>query len=140
MMRLLVRFAVFLPLIEVVLIVLVWEAIGPWWTLGALLGGSLAGWVLLRMSPLQTVLGVRAHLRRGEGPEPAVFGGLALGLAGLLLLVPGFFTDFLALLLLIGPARSLLFRHLREQTGPAPPPAGKPPLEGVFREDRDQGP
>ncbi|MDA8390134.1 MAG: FxsA family protein [Gammaproteobacteria bacterium] len=136
-MRLLLRFAVFLPLIEVVLIVLVWRAIGPWWTLAALAGGSLAGLALLRISPLQTVLGVRTHLLRGEGPEPALLGGLALGLAGLLLLVPGFFTDFLALLLLVGPARALLLRHLRKDADPIPPAGDKPPLEGTFHEDRD---
>ncbi len=142
MMSWLFRFVLFLPLIEVVGIILVWAAVGPWWTIGALVGGSLLGFVLLRISPLRTAVEVRAHVLRGEMPGPAMFGGLSLGLAGLLLLVPGFFTDFLALILLFGPARTLLFGRLPDGAAPPlrPPSAGQPPIEAVFRADHDEAP
>lgn len=128
----LLRFVAFLPLIEVVVIVLVWRAIGPWWTLGLLMAGPLAGLALVRLSPVRTFGHVRAALSEGRVPGDAMWEGAALGLAGLLLLFPGFFSDFLALVLLIGPAR----RALRRPPGP-PPPAVREPLEGRFRSYRD---
>lgn len=94
-MRRLMQFAAFLPLIEVVLIVIVWRAIGGWWTLALLVAGSLIGVGLLRVSPVRTVAGVRAELVRGGHPGPAVMGGLALALAGALFLFPGFFPTCL---------------------------------------------
>jgi UPF0716 protein FxsA len=131
------RFVALLPLIEVVVIVLVWQAIGPWWTLGLLVAGPVAGLALLRLSPVRTFGHVRAAMSRGQLPHEAVWGGAALGLAGLLLIFPGFFSDLLALVLLIGPAR----RALRRPPPEAPPPAAgggpREPLEGRFRSHRD---
>ncbi|WP_298139648.1 FxsA family protein [Acidiferrobacter sp.] len=133
----LLRFMVFLPLIEVVVIVLVWRAIGPWWTLGLLAAGPVAGVALLRLSPVRTLGHVHAALSRGRLPHEAVWEGAALGLAGLLLIVPGFFSDLLALVLLAGPGRRALRRPA--QVVPPPPPGGpsREPLEGRFRPDRD---
>ncbi len=132
----LLRFVVFLPLIEVVVIVLVWRAIGPWWTLALLAAGPIAGLALLRLSPVRTFGHVRAALSQGRLPDDAVLGGAALGFAGLLLLFPGFLSDFLALVLLLGPAR----RALRRPPNPPPPTVRDPdrePLEGRFRSYRD---
>ncbi len=132
----LLRFIAFLPLIEVVVIVLVWRAIGPWWTLALLAAGPIAGFALLRLSPVRTFGHARAALTQGRLPDDAVWEGAALGLAGLLLLIPGFLSDFLALALLIGPAR----RALRRPPTPPPPAARDPdrePLEGRFRSYRD---
>ncbi len=137
MLARLLRLAVFLPLIEVVVIVLVWQAIGPWWTLALLAAGPVAGLVLLRLSPVRTLGHARAALARGQLPHDAVWEGVALGLAGLLLLFPGFFSDLLAIMLLLGPGR----RALRRPPGRSGPPAAGPgteePLEGQYRSYRD---
>ncbi|HUW99152.1 MAG TPA: FxsA family protein [Acidiferrobacter sp.] len=141
MIRFLFRFLVFLPLIEVVLIILVWRAWGPWWTLGLLFSGSLAGLSLLRRFPVRTLAQVRALAQRGQPPDRAIWEGMAQGIAGLLLLVPGFFSDFLAFLVLLG----LGWRRLWRPRPPAPPASGssvpgsstKEPLEGQFRTYRD---
>ena len=136
MIRWLLRFVVFLPLIEVVVIVLVWHAIGPWWTLALLAAGPIAGLALLRLSPVRTFGHARAALAQGRLPDSAVWEGAALGFAGLLLLFPGFLSDFLAIALLIGPAR----RALRRPPNPPPPAVRDPdrePLEGRYRSHRD---
>lgn len=137
MIRFLVRFMAFLPLIEVVLIVLVWHALGPWWTLALLFSGSLAGLAVLRLSPIRTLDHLRAQLQRGQAPNAIVWDGMALGVAGLLLLVPGFFSDFLAVALLLGPGRRLLRRPRGVDPPPTTPAAEQKPLEGRFRTYRD---
>lgn len=65
---------------------------------------------------------------------------LAVGFAGLLLLIPGLVTDTLALIVLFGPLRRRLFAALGGGTGSAGPATGdtrysRPgdPIEGEFR-------
>ncbi len=130
MMGWVLRFLVLLPVIEVVLIVLVWHAVGPWWTLGLLFSGSFAGLALLRLSPAHALTQARSAMASGRVPDTALFEGMRIGAAGLLLLVPGFFSDFLGLALLAGLGRRWLTRH--GKNGP-PGPGGHKPLEGRFR-------
>jgi UPF0716 protein FxsA len=57
--------------------------------------------------------------------------GLALVFAGILLIVPGFFTDLLAVLLVIRPLRrALLLAFIPRRPPPPPPPRGGPPARG----------
>lgn len=61
--------------------------------------------------------GMFDHLRQAQdgrvlGPELLV-DDMAVGLAGLLLIVPGLITDFAALLVMFGPLRRRLARALR---------------------------
>ena len=63
--------------------------------------------------------------------------GMAVGIAGLLLMVPGLISDFFAIIVLIGPLRRRLGRWLM---GPQPEPyvpqrdvSSESPIEGDFR-------
>ena len=63
--------------------------------------------------------------------------GMAVGIAGLLLMVPGLVSDFFAIIVLIGPLRRRLARWLM---GPQPEPyvpqrdvSSESPIEGDFR-------
>ena len=77
-------------------------------------------------------------LQRGEAVGPNLFlDEMALGFAGVLLMVPGLITDSLALLVLIGPLRRRIGRFFgREpETGPATRREvdGSHTIEGSFR-------
>src|SRR5690606_38751962 len=61
-----------------------------------------------RSSDLSTLMRARAEIDRGELPARELFEGLCLVLAGALLMVPGFVTDSLGLLLFFPPFRYLL--------------------------------
>ena len=70
------------------------------------------------------------------GPE-LLLDDMAMGFSGLLLMVPGMITDFIALIVLIGPLRRRLARALM---GPQPEPYSPPhdngqheTIEGSFR-------
>jgi UPF0716 protein FxsA len=103
---------VLLPLIEIGLFVRVGGWIGLWPTLALVLAmAALGSWILRVQGGM-----ARADLRRSldefrDPAEPVAHGGLIL-LAGLLLLIPGFFTDLIGLALLIRPARNLAVRAL----------------------------
>jgi UPF0716 protein FxsA len=101
-----------LPVIEITLFVQSVETIGVLPTLAAAIGAGVIGIRLLRRQGLALLLGMRAQLDRGELPVAEAFDALCLTAAGLLLLLPGFFTDLLALPLLLPPVRALLCRIL----------------------------
>lgn len=100
-------FALFigLPLIEIGLFVTVGGAIGLWPTLAIVLGTGFLGSWLIKNQGRQAMMGMRGPKDVMADPMGAVaHGGLTL-LAGILLILPGFFTDTLGLLLLLPPVR-----------------------------------
>ncbi|MGE4218097.1 MAG: FxsA family protein [Alphaproteobacteria bacterium] len=94
-----------LPIAEIATFIQVGDLIGLWPTLLAIVGTGVLGTILVRIQGLQTLRQVQASLDRGEAPVAELFGGLALLLAGVMLLLPGFITDALGFLLLIPPLR-----------------------------------
>jgi len=107
-----------LPVVEIMLWIKSASLIGAGATIVVSVGAVLAGFAILRHQGLTTVLEARARLERGEMPVEAAFDGLCLSLAGLLLILPGFLTDALALLLLLPPVRALAWAWL-ERNGTA---------------------
>ena len=97
-----------MPLLEIAVFIEVGGAIGVWPTIGLTVATALAGSLLLRHQGLTTLMRARAQMDRGELPARELFEGLCLVLAGALLLVPGFVTDALGLLLFLPPFRRLL--------------------------------
>ena len=109
------------PLIEIALFVTVGGAIGLWATLAVVLGTGLLGSWVIRRQGMHVVAQVRsgaAHLA-----SPMAHGALIV-VAGMLLILPGFFTDTVGLLLLIAPLRrgliATLLTRVRFQNAPMP--------------------
>ena len=109
-----------LPLAELAVFIAVAATIGFAWALSLLLAGSLAGGLVLRHAGGSHIARVRAAM--GEGSFTALqadsSGSLTL-LAGILLLIPGFITDVLGLLLLLAPLRRALGVLLGLKPAPA---------------------
>jgi UPF0716 protein FxsA len=97
------------PLAEIALLIVVGRAIGVAATLGLLVLAGVIGVGLIRVQGFATLLRVRAALERGEAPTDALFRGACFVAAGLLLILPGFLSDIIALALLaLVPPRNLL--------------------------------
>ncbi|HMA14656.1 MAG: FxsA family protein [Bacteroidota bacterium] len=97
-----------MPLLEIAVFIEVGGVIGVWPTIGLTIATALAGSLLLRHQGFTALMRARAQMDRGELPARELFEGLCLVLAGALLLVPGFVTDALGLLLFLPPFRRLL--------------------------------
>ncbi|HIC79791.1 MAG TPA: FxsA family protein [Kiloniellaceae bacterium] len=110
----LVLLAVFigLPLLEIAVFIEVGSAFGVWPTIAATVATAIAGSLLLRAQGLATLLRARAQMDQGQLPAREMFEGICLVLAGALLLVPGFVTDALGLLLFVPPFREVLRRFI----------------------------
>lgn len=98
------------PLIEVFLFAEVGEAIGGWLTVGLVVLTAAAGMMMVRFQGMTVLERARRAMEREEPPVAEVAEGLGLLAAGVLLLVPGFFTDAVGFALLVPPLRMLILR------------------------------
>jgi len=110
--RLLLIGVLALPLVEIALFVLVGQAIGLWATLAAVILIGLAGALVLRWQGVAVLGEMQRRMRQGELPARQMGDTMLIGLAGLFLLIPGFFSDIVGLLLLIPFTRRLIWRML----------------------------
>ncbi len=110
---------VLVPLAEILVILQVGEAIGGWWTAALLVADSLLGAYLLRVEGRRAWSEFRAALEEGRWPGDEVAQGALVIVGGTLLLTPGFLTDALGFLLLLGPTRRMVARRLRARVGGA---------------------
>ncbi|MEO6881933.1 MAG: FxsA family protein [Mycobacteriaceae bacterium] len=110
--------------VEVVLLLLVGSWLGVGWTLLALLGTSVLGGVLLRNQGRRTVAALReAQARNRSGGRELADGALG-GVGALLLVLPGFGTDLLGVLLVLPPTRALVRPLLAASLGRRMPLVG----------------
>jgi UPF0716 protein FxsA len=114
----------FLVLAEIAVFIYVGEAIGVLATLGLTLFGMIAGAILLRAQGMATLMRVRAEIEAGRTPARPLGEGAVLAVAALLIILPGFLTDLMGILLFLPPVRELLWRAVRSRvqvvTAPAP--------------------
>lgn len=145
------------PVLELFVFVKVAGAIGFFPALLLIILGSMFGVFVLRVAGLATALRARESLNRGELPAQTMLEGLMLALAGGLLILPGFISDVVGLIMLLPMSRRLLADKMRQRAeeqamrqrafaddlqprgGPSPrEPLGREPnvIEGEF-EHRD---
>lgn len=99
------------PLIELWFIIRVGSELGAITTIFLLVMAGVVGMSLLRQQSFNTLLRVDQRLQMGEMPAEEILEGFALTLAAVLLIIPGFITDILALPLLIRPLRRWLVKR-----------------------------
>lgn len=140
---------IFVPLAEIGVFIRVGGAIGLFPTLALCVLTAIVGTLCIRFQGFKLVNQARAQLEAGEAPVFEVVSGACLVVAGLMLLTPGFVTDAVGFLLLLPPARRLIFDRFvakRMATVAGGRPGGKQPghrrpgqgqpevLEGEFEE------
>ena len=102
-----------LPLVEIGLFVTLGAALGLWLTLAWVVLTAVAGVLLLKGLAVSGQRSLRDGLQEGlHDPLSPIAHKALMGVAAVLLVLPGFFTDTLGLLLLLPPVRSVLIRSL----------------------------
>jgi UPF0716 protein FxsA len=121
-----------LPLVELYVILKVGDAIGAVWTILLLAADSVLGSLLLRAQGRSVWRRFNDALAEGKMPHREVIDGVLVIFGGAFLITPGFVTDFVGLLLLLPPTRTLIRRNVvrrlgrRVTVGVATRPAGRP--------------
>ena len=117
-MRWIPLLAIFLYVyIEISIFIQVAHVLGVLMTLILVIFTSVIGMSLVRNQGFKNFLLMQQKMAAGESPAAEMIKSVSLIIAGLLLVLPGFFTDFLGLLLLLPPVQKhltmKLLPHLR---------------------------
>jgi UPF0716 protein FxsA len=106
-----------LPLVELYVILKVGDAIGAVPTILLLAADSVLGSVLLRTQGRSIWRRFNNALAEGKMPHREVLDGVLVIFGGAFLITPGFVTDFVGLLLLLPPTRSLIRSRVARRLG-----------------------
>lgn len=110
------RFFIFgliaLPIIEIAIFIKVGQSIGLLPTLALIIGAALLGGLLLRQQGLSVLTQLRSNVNSGRMPARSIADAMMIGVAALLLVLPGFLSDFVALALLLPPVRGWMYGAL----------------------------
>ncbi|WP_432824300.1 FxsA family protein [Dactylosporangium sp. CA-092794] len=131
-----------LVIAEIVVFVVVAQAIGWAWAVLIGLATTVLGAMLVRREGMRAWRRFRAAVGEGRPPGGEVSDGLTGLLGALLLIVPGFITDAAGLLLLAPPVRHYTGRQVRRVTERRISPAAAGDLFGprVVRAERTPPP
>lgn len=97
------------PFIEIAGFIIVGDEIGVLATIGLLILSALLGFFLLRVQGLSLLKRIRAETAAGRVPDREVVHGAMMVMAAILLIIPGFVTSAIGLLLFIPPVRDFVW-------------------------------
>lgn len=98
------------PLIEIAVLIKAGEVIGFWPTITLLIGAGVLGVLVIRQQGLTMVGRMLNAASAGQLPVEPLLDSYVLVVAGALLIMPGFVSDVIGLLLLVPPLRALAIR------------------------------
>ena len=99
-----------IPLIEIYLFIKVGSYIGAFNTISLIIITAIIGVIYARYEGFNTLKSGMSQLIKNQLPYYEIISGAALAFAALLLILPGFATDFIGFLLIFPFTRKLLFR------------------------------
>ncbi|MFC0106624.1 FxsA family protein [Kibdelosporangium aridum] len=94
--------------VELTVLVLIGSAIGVLPTILLVVVATVIGVVLLRREGMRALTAFQAKVRSGQQPQGEMLDGVLIAVAGILVVLPGFVSDVLAIALLFPPTRALI--------------------------------
>ena len=94
-----------IPLIEIALFIAMGDLIGFWPSILIVLITAVIGTVVFRSQGLNTMHALQADIGSGRDPTQHIIHGALILIAGVILCLPGYFTDTIGFLLLFAPVR-----------------------------------
>ena len=100
-----------IPLIEIYLFIKIGSYIGAFNTVSLILITAIVGIIYARYEGFNTLRSGISQLIKNEIPVYEIISGAALAFAALLLILPGFATDLMGLILIFPPTRKLILKN-----------------------------
>ena len=128
--------AVAIPALEMAGIYLVGGRIGLGWTVLWLLAAIFLGSAVIRQEQASFIPRLQQAMAQGQAPLALLWASGRRFLAGVLLIIPGPFSDFIAVLLLLWPGAKLArVQPVRPISGQNTPRSEGDVIEGDFRRE-----
>ena len=125
-----------IPLIEIYLFIKIGSYIGAFNTVSLILITAIVGIIYARYEGFNTLRSGMSQLIKNEIPIYEIISGAALAFAALLLILPGFATDLMGLILVFPPTRKLILKNFSKKYT-SKNQKKKDYIEGEF-EDKDE--
>ena len=127
---------ILVPIVEIYLFIKIGSQIGAFNTISLIFITAIIGVIYARYEGLNTLKSGFSQLIKNEVPAYELISGAAIAFAALLLILPGFATDFLGFLLIFPLTRKLFFgkflKKFKKETT-----IKKPYIEGEFEDIDD---
>ncbi|MDP6743640.1 MAG: FxsA family protein [SAR324 cluster bacterium] len=104
-----------IPVVEIYLLIQIGSAFGVFTSIALVVFTGFLGAYLARIQGLQTIFRIQESLREGRMPSGELLDALLIGVAGLVLLTPGFLTDTVGFVLLIPSTRNAIKSWLQSK-------------------------
>lgn len=106
-----------LPLIEIALFTTLGAWLGLWSTLAIVLASAVLGVSVIQNKSAASLMSLRSAMQDRRDPGPEMADSAITFLSGVLLIIPGFLTDAMGLLLLIPAVRRVVMSQAGKRFG-----------------------
>jgi len=106
---------IIIPVIEIYLLIKIGSEIGAIITILLIFATAIVGIYYAKYEGLNTLRSGFIQLNKNETPAYEVISGAAIAFAALLLIIPGFATDFVGFLLIFPLSRKLIFNSFKKK-------------------------
>ena len=127
-----------IPILEIYLFIKIGSQIGAFNTISLIFITAVVGVFYARYEGLNTLKSGMAQLIKNEVPIYEMVSGAALAFAAILLIIPGFATDLLGLLLIFPLTRKFFFKKLSEKYSSKKTNDKKNFIEGEYEDIDDK--
>ena len=103
---------IIVPIIEIYLFIKIGSQIGAFNTISLIFITALVGIIYARYEGLNTLKSGFSYLVKNKIPAYEIISGAAIAFAAILLILPGFATDFLGFFLIFPITRKLIFGNI----------------------------
>ena len=100
---------ILIPVVEIYLFIEIGSKIGALYTISLIFITAFLGVFYARYEGFNTLKSGLSKMMKNELPIYEIISGAALAFASLLLIIPGFATDFIGLIMIFPPTRKLIF-------------------------------
>tara|TARA_B100000927_G_scaffold284822_1_gene274201 strand:+ start:482 stop:901 length:420 start_codon:yes stop_codon:yes gene_type:complete len=101
---------ILIPVIEIYLFIQIGAKIGAFNTISLIFVTAFVGVLYARYEGFNTLKSGMSQLVRNQVPIYEIISGAALAFAAVLLIIPGFATDLVGLLIIFPPTRKIIFK------------------------------
>ena len=101
------------PIVEIYLFIKIGSQIGAFNTISLILITAVIGIYYARYEGLNTLRSGMNQIIKNETPVYEIISGAAIAFAAVLMILPGFLTDFLGIIIIFPWTRKLLFKNIK---------------------------
>ena len=102
-----------IPIIEIYLFIKIGSQIGAFNTISLIFITAIIGIYYARYEGLNTLRSALSQIVKNEIPLYEIISGAALAIAALLMILPGFLTDLIGIIIIFPWTRKLLFKNIK---------------------------